>query len=330
MTVVNTSGNTSTQRLLDQKEGVSARSQTKVPSKEFRSSLVNAQELGGAGSVASQRTVQRGNTLTSLTRQFLGASAEQLTPQQLNKLVLTVSNANGLSDPNRIYVGQVIDFSAVLPSQSLAKNELAAANDQPLPQIAPLPKAAIQTNVGLAPRVVVVGDSIALGVGGAMLRSQGSAPKYSEGQKHLVQTETGMAVEATVGLRSPQILNRVKQNATLQNAEVAVISVGTNDMVGMSADSTQGLQQISQNLRQIRSNLKAAQNVWILPYDPKARELVANVAQEYGDKTIDLAQFAKADRYHPKNYTEIANSLNLAQTTAAKPWVSTMSMLQSR
>lgn len=329
MTALIYTNNANPTRYIGDKTSVSARSHSDLVTTEFRRALIQAQEPGGSAIGVNQRVVQSGQTLTRLTRQFLGESAVKLTPQELNRLVMTVSRANGLSDPNRIYVGQVLDFSAIQQMPTTLKGE-ATPRQQPVAPSAVVSALAPSGQERIAPRLVVVGDSIALGVGGAILRNQGAALKYADGQKHLAQTEAGTSVQATVGWRTPQILNQIKQNASLHHAEVAVISAGTNDMVGTALDSPQEAQRLTQNLRQIRTTLDAAQNVWILPYEAKARELVSNVAQEFGDKTVDLAQFAKADRYHPKSYTAVANALDLPQKQAVKPWVSTLSMLQSR
>jgi len=339
MTIQISSKNLYTTSPQGEKATVSARSQSSREAKFFRQSLDEFRTVGeGQVSVALSKVVQKGDTLTSLTRQFLSQTANELTPLSLSRCVEMVGKANGLSDLNRIYVGQVLDFSAIKPNllrginQEQEQNEGIGTQSRPLAFPLTITQSAIapQKNIGAAPRTVVVGDSIALGVGSALLRRQGSTPIYLEGQKHLTQTNAQMSVEATVGLSTPQILYQIKQSANLHHAELAVISAGTNDMVGASANSPQGVERLSQNLRQIRATLNATQNVWILPYDSKARELVGNVAQEFGDKTVDLSQFAKADRFHPKNYADIVNSLNLPSTSSGKPWVSTLSMLQSR
>ena len=276
-------------------------------------------------------TVQKGNTLSGMTRQWLGKNFENTNPQRFNQLVQLLGKSNGLTDPNRIYVGQVLDFSSL---NSLADSNTVSTN---APQSAKPP---VATNVIAAdpqqpfnatpPRVVIVGDSIAVGMGGSVLSQKGFTPHYEKGQRSLTQTSQDVAVDATVGLSSAQILKKVQKNAGLQNAEMAVISAGTNDMVGQLANSQEGLQKISQNLRSIRANLHANQNVWVLPYNPKASELVKNIAQEFGDSTVNLSDFAKADQYHPRSYSDIAKTLTLPDSMPAPQLHSTLSFLQSR
>ena len=276
-------------------------------------------------------TVQKGNTLSGMTRQWLGKNFENTNPQRFNQLVQLLGKSNGLTDPNRIYVGQVLDFSSL---NSLADSNTVSTN---APQFAKPP---VATNVIAAdpqqplnaspPRVVIVGDSIAVGMGGSVLSQKGFTPHYEKGQRSLTQTSQDVAVDATVGLSSAQILKKVQKNTGLQNAEMAVISAGTNDMVGQLANSQEGLQKISQNLRSIRANLHANQNVWVLPYNPKASELVKNIAQEFGDSTVNLSDFAKADQYHPRSYSDIAKTLTLPDSMPAPQLHSTLSFLQSR
>lgn len=275
-------------------------------------------------------TVQKGNTLSGMARQWLGKNFENTNTQRFNQLVQLLAKSNGLTDPNRIYVGQILDFSSL---NSLADSNTVSAS---APQSA---KPSVATNViadpqqplnATPPRVVIVGDSIAVGMGGSVLSQKGFTPQYEKGQRSLTQTSQDVAVDATVGLSSAQILKKVQKNVGLQNAEMAVISAGTNDMVGQLANSEEGLQKISQNLRSIRANLHANQNVWVLPYNPKASELVKNIAQEFGDSTVNLSDFAKADQYHPRSYSDIAKTLTLPDSMPATQLHSTMSFLQSR
>lgn len=277
-------------------------------------------------------TVQKGNTLSGMTRQWLGKNFENTNPQQFNQLVQLLGKSNGLTDLNRIYVGQVLDFSSL--------NSFLADSNTVSAKAPPSAKPPVATNVIAAdsqqplnatpPRVVIVGDSIAVGMGGSVLSQKGFTPQYEKGQRSLTQTSQDVSVDATVGLSSAQILKKVQKNTGLQNAEMAVISAGTNDMVGPLANSQEGLQKISQNLRSIRANLQANQNVWVLPYNPKASELVKNIAQEFGDSTVNLSDFAKADQYHPRSYSDIAKTLSLPDSMPAPQLHSTLSFLQSR
>ena len=310
-------------------------------------------------------TVQKGNTLSGLTHQWLGKEADGMSSQQLNKLVHIVGKSNGLTDLNRIFVGQVLDFSALkttknnalptassdlLPSLSVSNNKtnLHSVIVPALPTTkftqptspAEVMKQLISTSVnfsdsrgtlGIQPqRTVIVGDSIAVGIGGSLLKNKGISANLEHGQKNLVQNVDGLLVEATIGISSSQILQMVQKNVKLKNAEIAVISAGTNDVVSHLAQSEEGLDKISHNLRNIRSNLNATRTIWVVPYDPQARDLVTNIANEYGDDTVSLSNFAKADRYHPKNYGDIAKALKPVESTSVAPQVSTLSFLKNR
>ena len=70
-------------------------------------------------------TVQKGNTLSGMTRQWLGKNFENTNPQRFNQLVQLLSKSNGLTNPNRINVGQVLDFSSL---SCLADSNSVSAN----------------------------------------------------------------------------------------------------------------------------------------------------------------------------------------------------------
>ena len=294
----------------------------------FRNFVAMAQSQTVGSDSETQVRVQKGDTLSGLIRQFVSETKPQLSSSELNRLVIAVSKSNGISDPNRIFIGQKIDFSSIV-AKEIQKEAVPAVQTTPPKQTlnASLAEPIVQLK---SDRTVIVGDSIALGIGASILRKQGLSPHLSSGSKNLSQNITELSVDATVGLSSAQILQKIKGNNLVHNAQVAVISAGTNDLASATNQTPEMLNSIGQNLRNIRSSLNATQNVWILPYDVKGRELVSRIAKEYGDGTVDLGQFASADRYHPKNYTEIANVLKLPEVSAPKPWVSTLSMLQSR
>ena len=294
----------------------------------FRNLVAMAHSQTVGSNSSKQVIVQKGDTLSGMIRRFLAETQPQISSSELNRLLGTVSKSNGITDPNRIFVGQRIDFSSIGSKeiQKEAETSLKASQpEQAVKYYLAEPTAQLKSD-----RTVVVGDSIALGIGASILRKQGVPPQLSVGSKNLSQNQIELSVDATVGLHSGQILQKIKQNNKVQNAQVAVISAGTNDLANIANRTPEKLNAISQNLRSIRSSLNATQNVWILPYDAKGRELVSSIAKEYGDGMIDLGQFASADNYHPKNYAEIAQALKLPEVSVSKPWVSTLSMLQSR
>lgn len=288
--------------------------------------LSHSQTVGSDGE--TKVSVQKGDTLSGLIRQFVSETKPQISSSELNRLVIAVSKSNGIAEPNRIFIGQKIDFSSIAAKE--IQKEAEPSFQTTLPQQTLNASLAEPTVQLKSYRTVIVGDSVALGIGASILRKQGLVPHLSSDSKNLSQNITELSVDATVGLSSAQILQKIKRNNLVQNAQVAVISAGTNDLASADNQTPERLNAIGQNLRNIRSSLNATQNVWILPYDVKGRELVSRIAKEYGDGTVDLGQFATADRYHPKNYTEIANVLKLPEVSAPKPWVSTLSMLHSR
>ncbi len=163
---------------------------------------------------------------------------------------------------------------------------------------------------GTGPKIAIVGDSIAVGIGGALLEQSGITPEFAPGRKFLKQSQGRFAVNAVGGHSSPQTLDQLNKHNGVKNAELAIISVGTNDFLNSSVNKYYTPERITQNLQRIRTELNAKERVWVLPYDTKARQLVQSVAKEHGDKTIDLAQFKPADSYHPRNYAAIATSIS--------------------
>lgn len=286
----------------------------------------------------SRIAVEKGDTLISMTKRFM--RAQQLNPSDadLYKFSMEVARHNRLSNPNLIRVGQVLDFSS-LSGSALSSTQPRASESLPPPS-------------GLPPqglKLVVVGDSIAVGIGGALLKQSGVKPEFSEGRKFLKQVSDQYVVDATGGHSSPQILKKLSANPLVKHADVAILSVGTNDWVNSSVNAYYTPERITSNLQKIRAEVNAKEHVWVLPYDEQAKALVLKVAQEHGDKTLDLGSFQKADRYHPRNYADIAKSLTQSLNTASSlersaamsvsqespastpiQWVSTQSALMSR
>jgi len=128
---------------------------------------------------------------------------------------------------------------------------------------------------------VVVGDSIAVGTGQAM----------------------GVPTNAKVGASSSQILTNIKNNPSLQNQGNAVLSVGSNDIVGGRGN----VDQLRSNLGEIRSTMNAGSYTWILPADPTAAATVRSFAAANGDKVVSFTP--GGDGIHPKSYGAVANSV---------------------
>ncbi len=337
----------------------------------FAQALVKASP--GEASKGNWVTVEKGDTLINLTRrQWMAQQQAQsstqsstqsqtksLNPTELYKLSLQVAKNNGLNDPNLIRVGQQLDFSSIhkpeakpsadpLASRPEAKPPTdALASRQDLPPVAEERTSAPASASAKPQKVAVVGDSIAVGIGGALIKQSGITPTFADGRKFLNQVTDQLVVDATGGHSSPQILRKLNANPQIQNADLAIISVGTNDLVNSTVNAYYTPDRITTNLQKIRDSMHAKSNLWVLPYDEKARDLVMNVAQRNGDQTLDLAAFQKADRYHPKNYSEIAKALSvnlagkgtepstvqnaqLTQNLQANAWPSTLSALMAR
>lgn len=147
-----------------------------------------------------------------------------------------------------------------------------------------------------SPRIVVVGDSIALGI---------------------AQT-AGLPYEAVVGRSTKQILDAAAANPQVQGADVAIVSAGTNDYAILKGGGKNPNRKATiQNIGRIRDVLKAKQYVWILPFYETARDDVLSAIG--GDAYVSLADVATTgDRLHPKNYKAVAQA---ALSKFAKPGI---------
>ena len=87
-----------------------------VPSTSFRQVVEEANR-----EATSTLRVQRGDTLVSLTRNFLGESAAQLNKGQIYDLAKTLAKENGIANPDRIMPGQQINIT---PMSTLAALKL--------------------------------------------------------------------------------------------------------------------------------------------------------------------------------------------------------------
>ena len=87
-----------------------------APSTSFRQVVEEANR-----EATSTVRVQRGDTLVSLTRNFLGESAAQLNKGQIYDLAKTLAKENGIANPDRIMPGQQINIT---PMSTLAALKL--------------------------------------------------------------------------------------------------------------------------------------------------------------------------------------------------------------
>lgn len=154
-------------------------------------------------------------------------------------------------------------------------------------------------------KVVVVGDSLAVGTGSQI---------------------PGATVDAKVGINSSAVLNKASGNKKLQGADVAIVSAGANDGAGAEGKNPNSAQTVT-NLKGIRDALNAKKYIWILPYNRSvARDIMS--AASPGDEFVDLAKTTEPgkDKVHPKTYAPVAKSAiskGGISTTPNKPSTST-------
>ena len=90
-----------------------SRSREAVPATSFRQAVEEANN--------DVVRVQRGDTLVSLTRQYLGDAATQLNKGQIYDLAKNLAKENGIHNPDRIMPGQQINMA---PMSTLAALKL--------------------------------------------------------------------------------------------------------------------------------------------------------------------------------------------------------------
>lgn len=80
--------------------------------------------------------------------------------------------------------------------------------------------------------------------------------------------------------------------------KVAVISLGTNDMVYTKTE---------EELYNIRLGTRANLVIWILPNEilkPTQADIIRKLAKEFNDKVLDIRPWVGADQIHPPAITE--------------------------
>jgi len=133
-------------------------------------------------------------------------------------------------------------------------------------------------------KVVVVGDSLAVGTGSQI---------------------SGAIVDAKVGINSSAVLYKVTNDNQLKGADVAIISAGANDGAGKNGKNPDSAKTIA-NLKGIRNALGAKKYVWILPYNRSVAQDIMSIAGS--DEVIDLAKTTEPskDGIHPSSYAPVA------------------------
>jgi hypothetical protein len=97
-----------------------------------RTTSTNAfrQALAGVKTDMQMVTVQRGDTLMSLTRRHLGGAVNQFSNSQILQLAQTVARENGIEDPNRIMPGQAINMAPMTTTAALQLRQAEVARAQ--------------------------------------------------------------------------------------------------------------------------------------------------------------------------------------------------------
>ncbi len=126
---------------------------------------------------------------------------------------------------------------------------------------------------------LVIGDSLAVGLGMA-LKSQG----------------VFCDVYARKGLTAWQI----GLLAPIGRYAVAYVSAGSNNPKNPHLED---------EVRVLRSHIRASKVVWVLPYDRTAAQAVNSNAAETGGLVVDMAWFATRDRVHPVSYGPLARMI---------------------
>ena len=139
--------------------------------------------------------------------------------------------------------------------------------------------------------VVMLGDSIASGVGSALKKYQPT-----------------VTITASASYTAQQIIDIHLSSA--KGATVAVISAGSNDILATveSTQTTASQQALIARLQTIRNALEAQRVIWILPNFTIAKQVVTQVALSYNDRTVSFT--AASDNFHPANYATVAQQLN--------------------
>jgi len=123
------------------------------------------------------------------------------------------------------------------------------------------------------PSCLIIGDSIALGLAGALAFT----------------TAGGCDVRARVGASSRTIASFAQTRAY----EAVFISAGANDV---------GNPDLISDLQRLRKTLRARQVTWVYPRAKPAAWAVYDVARRFNDRTVSVEQFPSWDGVHPANY----------------------------
>ena len=140
---------------------------------------------------------------------------------------------------------------------------------------------------GRSGKVIVVGDSLAVGTGSQI---------------------PGAVVDAKVGISSSAVLAKASSNEALKGADLAIVSAGANDYPQANGGKNKNPQATISNIQAIRNALGAKKYVWILPFNRNAAKDISSAVG--GDDTVDLASVATPgpDGLHPSSYAPVAKA----------------------
>jgi murein DD-endopeptidase MepM/ murein hydrolase activator NlpD len=156
----------------------------------------------------------------------------------------------------------------------------------------------IITEAELEGKIVVVGDTIAQGIGSAIPNA---------------------VVVAGAGLDSASVASQVMANTNkLKGADLAIVSAGTYD-VKPGNYSLYDPDATGANLRAIKTALKAKKIVWIRGYNAGVSKAVSKIASIDGDKQIDLKNYPTADKLIPSSYSDVAGAATYGMKAIDKP-----------
>ena len=155
----------------------------------------------------------------------------------------------------------------------------------------------IITEAELEGKIVVVGDTIAQGIGS-------SIPKA--------------VVVAGAGLDSASIASKIAGDNSVKGADLAIVSAGTYD-VKPGNYSLYDPDATGANLRAIKKTLGAKKIVWIRPYNAGVSKAVSKIASIDGDKQIDLKNYPTADKLIPSSYSDVAGAATYGMKAIDKP-----------
>lgn len=102
-------------------------------------------------------------------------------------------------------------------------------------------------------------------------------------------------VLAVKGVPSHYIIGEAERSG---HDNICVISAGSNDPMNVNLEA---------NLEDIRRNVHCSIVVWVRPANRRASEIVGKVANEHGDKSVQV--YPGSDGVHPKSYQELANAI---------------------